>query len=454
MESVVAAVVRFRELNRRPCFVDTALADSLIKKHSVSLLRDEQSRSLINYILHSPTSVAVSGELHTDAPFKFIPQSTIDSHKIQINLKTQARSFFVAKPQNIEKFEVCCSVIPLVLSNGSEFSRALFPIIKNMSDEDLKDTYPALIQYKWDRIFYIALAYTLLHMATSVIAYIFLGYHTESLGLGITLCLLNTLFILYEVKGFSTDPKKYVRYTLNYVDLCIQGLCLGASIAILAKASATHGLAINWIRFFIVLFLGMRSITWLRVFKPTRHLIRILMEVAFDIIPFLIILVSFIMIFGFTWKISPALAYNPQAELEFYPSIQVPVYMIFGNWPDSEQSGEIFGLVKFFVMVGGNLVITLTLSNFLIALLSGTFERINEEAELYNLKETLDFIEEFDDFSAGIRLFGRNDASYCIALKPAKKNDEQAMSKLDSIIESIAHMQADISDLKQSMTQK
>ena len=88
--------------------------------------------------------------------------------------------------------------------------------------------------------------------------------------------------------------------------------------------------AIAWIRCINVLALSIRGITMLRVFKPTRYLITMLLQVFSDIIPFMVVLAYVVFIFSYVWRIVSAFGKEEVQEDSFYNAFQVPVNAIFG----------------------------------------------------------------------------------------------------------------------------
>ena len=150
-----------------------------------------------------------------------------------------------------------------------------------------------------------------------------------------------------------------------------------------------------------VVGLGIRSLTWLRVFGPTRYMITMVLQVFAEMAPFLVILTSVLFVYAYAWRLVGGLGlteYTP--ELDFYSSVISSTNLIFGSGPDplGDDSTPQFDLVKYLVYVTGNVVLSLVLLNFLIAVISGTHDRINENKELYDVKELLELINDLDLF--------------------------------------------------------
>ena len=209
-------------------------------------------------------------------------------------------------------------------------------------------------------------------------------------------------------------------------------------IVILSTVDTYDTIGISWMRVSIIVLLGIRSITWLRIFKPTRYLITMVLQVFIDIVPFIIILSSVIFIFAFVWRVSPTLGYiDPSTiddlNLSFYQSIYDSTNIIFGNSPQSDPTGDRFTLIRFIVMIVGNVSLALALLNFLIAIISGTYEKINEDKDLHDAKELMDIVVEFDILlSWRIREGEKRKDEYILSLIPVKPVSDE-IEKLSDI---------------------
>ena len=126
------------------------------------------------------------------------------------------------------------------------------------------------------------------------------------------------------------------------------------------------------------------------------------MAVFVDIIPFVIILMSSIFIFAFVWRFSPYMGYkgsqaNELIQLSFYQSVYDSTGIIMGNSPQvDEYSGERFTLIRYIVILMGNIILSLVLLNLLIAIVSNTYERVKTDRYVHDAREILYIVMMFD----------------------------------------------------------
>ena len=435
LKFILSQIEVFYQENMRKILLDEEETQNLILEKAEYFTKNDISRQLLRQILLAPTAIRLVNQFGEDTRFFMLENFTA--------LRKDNASYFEAvttqrekeKHNNIQNFTCYHSLVALDLNNGSNFSRSLFEVLQEVNDGDLRDCYYPLVRHKWKQIRLFAYFYATILLSTTILAYIYMGSRWDLDSLGVLIIIFNFSFIFYEIKCAISQGKEYFQDIFNCFDLLVHGFSIGTTIAMLRLKGSDPYLELNWCRLITIMFLGFRTITWMRINSRTRHLISILLEVFFDMLPFLTILIAFIFMFGFAWKLAPGLSFYQKEELSFYESIQVPVYMVFGNWPNTEADGTIFNTVKFLIMVIGNMIITLTLANFLIALLSGTFERISEQAEVHNVREMLNLISEFDIFLHRPWSKNKFEGKYFLTLLPETDTSSDIMAPIVSSIQ-------------------
>jgi len=308
----------------------------------------------------------------------------------------------------------------LNLSIGSFFSYRFFKIIYSMNPFILQNKYRGIVYYKWDRYFKTVLVYCIIYWLNFILAYIYFGYYPKSAVLLTLILIFTLLLIAFELKCIFSRQKKNrsetIRDFINLKDYFMKmsnaydmlSLCFTLGIALLVNTydpyTLTNTPSLVWMRMWVVVLLGGRAITWLRVFRRTRYLITSVMSVFLEMIPFLTILSCFILIFAFMWRMADGLTgdYPSDGQLTFYESIVITLNLVFGNSTDTIDAPITeYTVVKFMIWILGNVTIPLTLLNFLIAVLSGVFEATTVERSLHDLYELIVIMEDFDQFFAG-----------------------------------------------------
>lgn len=432
----------FQEFKKYPA-IDQETMTNLIQQYDKSLISNNLREDLFLKILFAPYPDKYSGELKSDttAIVRFEADRRDDGLKSDV-VRIAVESLLRKDPKNLSDFSIFESLIPINFGTGSRFGTALFETFDNVSNDSLKSRCKVLIYQKWNKIFPYAMMYAIIFWTMSIILYAALSIRTESKGLGTTVIVLNSLFLIYEFKNCISNFSRYIRDPWNYYDIFIQVLSIVANGLVAGKEETQMTIALNWVRVIVVLLVGIRAITWLRVFSPTRYLITMVLGVFQDFVPFLIILITAIFVFAFFWRLTPGLGPSEVVSPHhFYTAIQVPVNIIFGNAPQGEPDGEPFNMIKFIIIIFGNTTLALVLMNFLIALIGGTFSRISDNKDLYDVRELLYIIRDLDGFLTGFRrpfdrCFPNRTKGYYLSLIPD-----------DEVSDQFAQLKSGVSDL-------
>ena len=407
MKNVLKLMKEFNDEQQRYPEIDAEGMVLLITTLRRKLLTDQLREEMLCLLMFAPYHEPFTGELQDDslAMTSYDPPVEAVGETEQITLKsdrikTSLSKIMKTEAHNLNDYQVFESLFPLDVGTGSSFSRSLFSLLKYVSDERLKTDFKPLIYFKWSRILKYALIYTFLHWVMNIMLYIFLGYDTESIGLGVAIIVINCFFLLFELKCFATSPISYIKDWWNYIDIGVQIFSIFTCANVWGTKTRHLTVRQNYIRLFCVLAMSFRSITWFRVFRSTRYLITMILIVFVDVTPYLIMLIPACFITAFAWRMIPTLGPDyVGSEISFFESIMVPIDMLYGNGP-SNEAGET--AVRFWVILLGNGILALVFLNYLIALIGATFERISSDKELYDVVELLYIIRDFDSFFSGI----------------------------------------------------
>jgi len=361
------------------------------------------------------------------------------------------RTLFTDRFSNTQDFEVFRTGFDLDLSLGSEFSAAFYNILSSMDEETLTSTFKGLIYYKWSLCFPSALVFSVLYWANSILSYIYYGYLYSEIGIGITIIVLTAFFLILEIKSMLTFRSQstsrarkrsgrckgiqdYFSKSSNLYDLVTLLFTIVSACIILAAdknpltTTLTTSLGYAWIRAIPVMLLGARSITWLRVFGPTRYLITSVMQVFHRMLPFLLILSCCVLLYAYLWRLADTLSDTyPSGGVEypFYTSLAMSVNLIFGNTPDPVDGFDnTFPVVKYCVYILGNVVLSLTLLNFLIAVLSGVIDSVTENKQYHDINELLILIDDIERIYSNIGQSREKKIATLLILLPKKPESE------------------------------
>lgn len=458
-ESLISCVKLFEDnydLYKQYPNIDQEAMIGLIMKYDKRLITNNYREDLFLKVLFEPYVEKFSGEIikDTNAMVMFEAdrrEGALKSDIVRLSVEGLLRS----DPKNISDINIYETLIPLDFATGSTFSRSLFETLENLSHDALKTKCKVIVYKKWNRIFYYALIYSIVFWSMNILLGVFLGFNTENKTMAIIVVVMNILFLLYEFKDMASNTIRYIKDPWNYFDLLIQIFSIVSCLMIMGKTESEMTLALNWIRVLVVTFIGVRSITWLRVFAPTRYLITMVLAVFQDFVPFLVILIAGIILFGYIWRLTPGLGPGDlQEPMDYYTAVQTPVNIIFGNAPEGEDNGDPFNGIKFTIIIIGNATLALVLLNFLIALIGGTFTRISDEKDLYDVKELLYIIRDVDGFLYGFRqlvykYFPNKTQGHYLSLHRDQEDGSDMIVQLNKDISGMidAHMESSMRDI-------
>ena len=491
-KNIIALKSIMEEDPSRKFIKELADNDSIIKAiiaNEKSIISSDECKTLLTFLLFMPNGHNIDGELRDEYnTVTFIQNGKKSRDAVEQDVLKKL-------PETISTFSIFESGFDLDLSKGSQFSSLFFKIIRSMNPEVLVQKYRGIVYFKWAFYFRAVLFYCIFYWTNFILSYIYFGYYPTSIGLLIVILICSTFLLLFEFKcmfsvSMTASPNKetspsasaqtstltvtqieeskegkshekvkpkekvkvrfsraqvfeYIRNPSNFYDLA--SLCFTIVAALIIHNKDTYQLTnqpyLVWLRMLPVVLLGGRSIAWLRVFTPTRYLITSVLSVFSAMVPFLTILSFFIIIFAFMWRLTDGLTGNNYLgeEATFYQSLTSTLNIIFGNtadpfdWPTGEYT-----VVRFVIWILGNVVLSLTLLNFLIAVLSGVFEATTVERSLHDLYELIVIMEDFDLFFSGLKCLGsRHRRVHLAMLLPPDSGDEAiTVDILDEMINS------------------
>ena len=286
------------------------------------------------------------------------------------------------------------------LSNGSEFSLNYFRWLNDSSDEDITEFYKSVIYYKWQKVYPAAVVYSCIFWILNALYVAFMGFAYDNLGLLVVIVILNILFILYEVKCFSFTFRDSYKDIWNYYDILIHVFSIFSVFFVYVNSHLGENYKYSWLRLFSFVLISLRAFMMLRIFKQTRYLIVMLLEVFWDMRPFLSVFSYIIFIYWFVCLVRPGLVIGGERDTTFYVAVQQAMNIAFDNF-----SAEVDSVMVFVTTILGQLVLSLVLLNYLIAIVNSTYSRISDSQDLYNLRMLIDVIREFDCFFNNRRKF-------------------------------------------------
>ena len=386
--------------------LDQQMMKNLIFNKENPVVLDDLTKEILKMLLFSPTDIIVEGELADPKQTAVQLPAGLDAAGMNLQgqrstLKRICKGLLVKQSNVINRYRIHETKLKLDLTNGSYFSLSIFEFVGRVPDPDIRDKYSILIYHKWSKIFAFAVWYSAVFWVLNILAALYLSDYIIKFELALVVCILNGLFLLFELKCLISDSQNYMSDMWNMVDASVHFFSIFSTVFVVTGSDGSGSRANDWLRLCVIVGMTVRSITLLKVFAPFRYLIRMMIRVFLDITPFLTILTIILLLWSLMWSLSPTLSNPHGPALSFYSSFQVAMSLMMFNVPESEADGSPLGAVKFWFVVLANLVIIVVLMNFLIAVISDTYAAISQNRTLYEAKELLSLIRDFDSFLVG-----------------------------------------------------
>lgn len=407
---------------------DIDIIDKLVMfRKTQKLLLDPIARSIFFRLLRAPFMVNRGNEeVHyaTDLKTELDPDndtghflslentSVEETEKVAVELEKLKGQLRMLKGNNLAPFEVFISVAPIQLTIGDPICTELFRIFEKLPSDELNQNLRPLVYLQWSNIYWMAFINMILYWIFASICYAFFGYRFKSMGFGVTIICMSATFLVHEFLTIKNFKKKYFKSSWNNMDLILYVSSIVLVPLMWFKDVETQGWAVG--RAVVLGIIWMRALSWLRIFRSVRYLIKMVLRVFADMVAWLVVLASSIIGFSFIWRLS--YYFGPLADkiflgLEtmeeipsFFTSLQTVTFMMLGSMPNTEDDSSQYTVIRFIVAVNFGVILSLALANLLIAVINKTYGEIEGNKEVHDLIEVIGLIV---DFSGSFSAFNR-----------------------------------------------
>lgn len=424
---IVNLIDEYIEENREYPFIDEDFIHEQIIEGSRTFMRNSASQLMMRRLLFSSVgdtpAITLKNNWRAMKKLRDDHEENIKSNVV-IDTYEKLSNDEARNPKSYSCFE---TKIKLDLTNGSNFSMAFFEMMQKCSDADLIERYKVMIYYKWSKISFFAFFYCMAFWTMTTLYYIYFGFPNSFGYWGTVLIILTIAFLVFELKCASSSYKKYFKDFWNLFDLAILGMGIVITIIVLKYErdgqEYRDNVALNWFRAIVVFGLCARSLTLLRVFSMTRYLISMILRVFTNLIPFVVIILGLILTYAYLWMMVPLLSPAEEGDTvhTFYASIEAPINIIFGN---ADPLLPELGPLMFITLMIGNIIFALTMINFLIAIITATFDNVSNKRDIHDVKELLSLIKDFDAFFNGLRSPNKQSHYYLTMVEKEDTSDQ------------------------------
>ena len=248
-------------------------------------------------------------------------------------------------------------------------------------------------------VFYL---YSLAHVMATVIFFVTVSFQYYSIFTLVPFFAIYCFMAVFELIDIVRNASAYFGRVYNLLDVLLYPLAMAltAYLVIDGYKVLDHQLENGLITLLLYVALT-RSVSMLRVLNQTRYLMLMILRVYIDMLPFLTVLLAYILGTGCMYMVVAITNGESVFTLkEFQLKSDLIYNWGYGNWEGTSEMNTITFL--FYLHTG--VFVGLVMFNLLIAIISGTYEQFTEERELVDVKELLDML---CSMAACSRVFGR-----------------------------------------------
>ncbi|OMJ82299.1 hypothetical protein SteCoe_17012 [Stentor coeruleus] len=280
---------------------------------------------------------------------------------------------------------------PIYYIKGSSGSITLLESICNCPNQRILRTnfVKTFIRNKWDSLWYLILALTLIFWTNLALMIVLILYtqenydHSIIISLSVAFLSINGFLWSYEmVQAFITGVN-YFYDIWNIIDLGRISLCVTWVILRLTKTDDYNEFQI--ITWFMVLLNFFRGLTCFRAFDMTRYYTRLIIKATFDSISFLTIFFYSTLAFGVMYY---ATIFDGYTKFTIW---KIPYELNMGNFNNTDNF-----TLEYMTFIIASIINVIIILNLLISILGDSFEAFQSEAEHIDCLEMAEFCKELE----------------------------------------------------------
>ncbi|OMJ78045.1 hypothetical protein SteCoe_22247 [Stentor coeruleus] len=307
----------------------------------------------------------------------------------------------------------------------------------------------AILLYKWQKMLWLIYLQLIFYSIYLGCLTIFVATEENNSWLLGVMNILNTVFLVAEIPLLKLDPIHYISDPWNILDsIRLISLYLYSVLYILSPGNnaffekETLGC--------IILLSWLRGLAFFRIFKRTRYLVRIIIEVVIDVIPFAMVLcysIASIALVGYTLqepcdKLTSDLCSESSAFSQAINEWNIQYQLNLGQF--STENYDFIDWMQFFGSTGLN---TLIMMSMIIALMGNTFEKVEEMAAIADYKEMASYILEIESMFLWMnRKSKKKYFQFCYVTTSLQLGEDEVIldAKISKIKQKVMNLSTDI----------
>ncbi len=323
-------------------------------------------------------------------------------------------------------------------------SQDMKEVVADLKEQDGEEIFKApaistLIDHLWEQAERSLFLFFTLYSAFIIALSVYLTFNDRSLPYEIILIIAAGVLTANEFWQIYNLTKDYLRSPWNWIDLA--QLLLTIAFLITRITDNENELARAWMSTIIVIFGYLRWISLLKIFKPTRNFIEVVITIVKAMISFTVVLAMIIVAFSIIFLVFNREAGYGDYLYEAYNVMYGPMDIDEeAAWPFSQKL--LMAVLAFFLNV--------VLLNLLISIMGDAFGKAGEAEDKTDALTRLEMISEAMIFKKIVNPNHKTKRGYLVYCLTAEleeeKNDQQ--EQLKKMAEAIKQLQQNDEDSK------
>jgi hypothetical protein len=321
-------------------------------------------------------------------------------------------------------------------------------IIWSASPEILKTpVIQSILLYKWRQIQYLVYLQLLIFSMYLLILTYFVSTSRDETWIVIILLIFNTFFLICEIPLINYQPYNYIVDAWNVLDssrILLVYIFIGIFFYSEEK-SFIEGFTLT----IIILLSWIRGLAFFRIFRRTRYLVRIILEVFIDVVPFLLVLCYCILSFafvGYSLDIETVEFSSSHAYVMLTDEFNLQYLLNFGD-----INTEKYSFVDWVQFFGATVLNSLIMMSMIIALMGNTYERVDDSAVIAEYREMASYVLEIESMLLWLQKKSKKKYfQFCYSQTRLEIGEEEAVidEKLKKVKEKLNLFCQNFKDLK------
>lgn len=324
------------------------------------------------------------------------------------------------------------SALRLDLHLGSTESMRFIKSLRESEDPEVFRTplIQSILHLKWHQVRLILVIQALIYIIYTTFLILQVWNILPPLVFIIIFSLLNIYFTITEILQAFSEIKDYLQEIWNSIDLLRILLTYIYILTQILEYKSTS-LFVHILQSLIIFLCWVRLIAYFRMFKRTRYLIRVIIEVVMDMIPFVMIFV--------TGTVAISLIFlSVSDDSDFADSFTHTYRLNYGDF-DTDAYGD--NMMEWAVFVLASFINPLVMMNLLIAIMGDTYSRVQDNEIVADGREICYMVLEAESVlfwkrGSGIKMY----LQQCSSVEDCMGNNDQMQGRIREIKNSIKQL--------------